>query len=88
MTDNKIVHLSEVKGTSDISVANMLRLAADEIDSGERVANKALVLFLEDDNPEEEHIYAVGYRNAGMNMTQCISLMRVMEKVFFGVMGF
>lgn len=81
----KITHLSEIRGTSNIGVADMLRLAADEIDSGEREANKAVVLFLKDDVGTE---YSVGYRNAGMCVSECLALMKVAATLFLRDMGF
>lgn len=52
---------------------------------GSRVpAKKALVILLNTDDGD----YTIGYRNAGLSMSECIALTRIAETLFMEEMGF
>ncbi len=64
------------------TVEQMLEDALADIRSGSRTANKALVIFLDDENRK----YNIGFTMAQLSASQAIALMRVQECEFLRLM--
>lgn len=84
MTEKVTLFATASANSTHWSVEQMLSDALREITSGERMATKAIVLFLDDSNES----YKVGYHNAGLSASQIISLLEVGKAVMLEEMGY
>ncbi len=67
------------KTSKDWTVEEMLEAALEEIKTGERKANRAIVLFLNDESGK----YNTGFVQSGMSVSQCIALLETAKFDFF-----
>ncbi len=67
------------KTSKDWTVEEMLEDALEEIKSGNRKANKAMVLFLDDKSGK----YNTGFSQSGMSVSQCVALLETAKFDFF-----
>lgn len=84
MTDKVTMFATASENSTHWTVEQMLRDALREVESGKRVATKAVVLFLDDSGGT----YKVGYHNAGLSASQIISLFEVGKVLMLEEMGY
>lgn len=69
-----VISLAEKSGNANHwTVEQMLEDLLEEVRSGRRTATKAVVLLLDDSGER----YDIGYRNAGMRLSELVTLMDV-----------
>jgi hypothetical protein len=72
----KIVSLAEKSGSAlHWSPEEMLEKALDDVRGGQRKANKAIVVFLDD----TEGRYHIGYNQSGMRLSELVALLEVVQ---------
>lgn len=76
---DNVTNLFDVDPTSKRwTVEEMLLDALEDVRSGERKANKAIVLFLDDEGGKYLH----GYNQAGLRMSECVLLCEMGKTMF------
>jgi len=76
-----IVRLGDESGNSShISVEQLLEGSLEELKEGKIVANRAIIIFL-DDESQEDIFHAVS-RHAQMRYSRCVSLLEVVKTSF------
>lgn len=79
-----VVRLGQKNDPSKEEVIAMLHEAIDRLESGELEFDRALLLFLEPD-PDS---FIVRFMNAGMRMSECISLCEIAKVIFLRQMNY
>lgn len=81
-----VTFLGSVGSNTSWTPEQMLEEALSDVRTGKRTAQKAMVLFL--DTSDKENNYIVGYSMSQISCSQAIALMRVAEAMFLSEMGF
>jgi hypothetical protein len=66
------------------ALAAMFQKASQKILSGKWVANKAVILFVDD----REGQFSVRFAQAGLKMSQCVTVCEIAKTVFLKEMGY
>jgi len=89
MTDKKIINMAKASNNGTLQAPEQaLNDALEAIGTQGAFKNGKKILILALDEGENQDQYAVSFIQAGMKMSQCVSLCEVAKTIFLNEMGY